>query len=98
MRRLTILLALLAIDGFATDAFAEGKIQLAQSFATTTCMMTCNATYANCQSSCLSIGTLPNGTAVTHLTDPNANATCVSQCTNQQLQCQGTCALASPSR
>jgi hypothetical protein len=98
MRGLTVLLALLAIDVFAGDAFAKGKIWLAQTFVTTTCMMTCNSTYANCQASCLSTGTQPNGTAVTRLTDPNANATCISQCTNQQLQCQVTCARISPSQ
>ena len=98
MRGLTVLLVLLAIDVYVTDALATEKIRLAQTSGVTTCIMTCNSTYANCQSSCLSTGTQPNGTAVTRLTDPNANATCISQCTNQQLQCQGTCALASPSQ
>ena len=100
MRGLTVLLALLAIDVFAVDAFAKGKIRLAQTSVTTTCMMTCNATYANCQSSCLATGTQlqssPLGLRAN--ADPNANQVCLASCTNQQLQCQGTCALTSPSR
>jgi hypothetical protein len=96
MRGFTILLALLAVDGVVAGASADGKIRLAQNSVTTTCVMGCNGTYANCQSSCLTSGGLPNGTAVTHLTDPNANATCISQCTNQQLQCSQSCAQATP--
>ena len=93
MRGWAILLAVLAIAGFAVSASAKGKIRLAQSSVTTTCMMTCNAQYANCQSSCLSTGTpnLPGANV-------SASQSCLSSCTNQQLQCQITCARASPSR
>ena len=110
MRGLTILLALWAIGGFAANAFAEGKIRLAQvgqtpitpqtstvTSAVTTCMMTCNSTYANCQSSCIATGTQAR-TAATQLAVRNPSATCISSCTNQELQCQVTCAGASPSR
>ena len=43
MRGWTTLLAVLAIAGFAASASAQGKIRLAQSSVTTTCMMTCNS-------------------------------------------------------
>jgi hypothetical protein len=63
MRRWTILLVVLAIAGFAASASAQGKIRLAQTSVTTTCMMTCNSQYANCQSSCLATGTQAQSTA-----------------------------------
>ena len=94
VRGWTSLLAVLAIAGFAaTGASAQEKIRLAQSSVTTTCMMTCNAQYANCQSSCLATGTpnLPGANV-------SASQSCLASCTNQQLQCQITCARASPSR
>jgi hypothetical protein len=90
----------LAIAGFAVSAPAQGKIRLAQSSVTTTCMMTCNGQYANCQSSCLTIGTQqqfsPSGTILG--ANANPNQTCLASCTNQQLQCQIICARSSPSR
>ena len=91
-----IRLAVVAIVVCATSASAQGKIRLAQSSVTTTCMMTCNSQYANCQSSCLSSGTTqqsnPGGANL------NANQSCLSSCTNLQLQCQINCARVSPSQ
>ena len=101
MRGLTILFfAALSIIGFAASASAHGRIRLAQNSATTTCMMTCNSQYANCQSSCLATGSQqqssPSGLRTN--ADPNANQVCLASCTNQQLQCQIVCARSSPSR
>jgi hypothetical protein len=94
MRGWTILLAILAIAGLAASASAQGKIRLAQNSVTTTCMMTCNSQYANCQSSCLATGTQAQSSV------PGANASasqsCLSSCTNQQLQCQIVCARSPP--
>ena len=97
MRGWTTLLAVLAIAGFAASASAQGKIRLAQTSVTTTCMMTCNSQYANCQSSCLATGTQTQSTILG--ANVNANQSCLASCTNQQLQCQiNNCARASPSR
>lgn len=95
------------IVGLGGGASAAEKIRLAQTSVTTTCMMTCNAQYANCQSSCLATGTQynfgtqqesnPTNTTTSGAT-VNANQTCISSCTNQQLSCQLVCAQSSPSR
>ncbi len=100
MRGLTILFAALSIVGFAASASAHGKIRLAQSSATTTCMMTCNSQYANCQSSCVATGSQQQSSQSGLNTNANVNAnqTCRASCTNQQLQCQIVCAQSSPSR
>ena len=101
MRGPTILFfAALSIVGFAASASADEKFRLAQSSVTTTCMMTCNATYANCQSSCLATGTQLQSSPLGLRTnaDPNANQVCLASCTNQQLQCQVVCARSSPSQ
>lgn len=101
MRGWTILLAVLAIAGFAVSASAQGKIRLAQTSVTTTCMMTCNSQYAFCQSSCLASGTQAQSTAPGTITGANVNAnqSCLASCTNIQLQCQiNTCARNSPSQ
>jgi hypothetical protein len=96
----TTLLVVLAIAGFAVGASAQGKVKLAQTSVTTTCMMTCNGQYANCQSSCLATGTQSQSSASGAIVGANVNAnqSCLSSCTNQQLQCQITCARASPSQ
>jgi hypothetical protein len=98
MRKRSLLLVgtAIAFAGVATAAFAAGKIRLAQSSVTTTCMMTCNSQYANCQSSCLATGALPTNPAAT--TNANPNQACFSSCTNQQLACQINCSRASPSQ
>ena len=101
MRGWTTLLAVLAIAGFAASASAQGKIKLAQSSVTTTCMMTCNSQYALCQSSCLASATQTQSSAPGTIVGANVNAnqSCLFSCTNQQLQCQITiCARGSPSR
>jgi hypothetical protein len=87
VRGLSVLLAALGIAGFAASAYAHEKIRLSQSSVTTTCMMTCNSQYANCQSGCVANGTIPTNPAVT----ANPVQTCISSCTNQQLQCQIVC-------
>ena len=101
MRGWTTPLAVLAIAGFAATAFAQGKIRLAQTSVTTTCMMTCNSQYALCQSSCLASGTQTQSTSPGTFVGANVNAnqSCLASCTNIQLQCQiNICARASPSR
>ena len=105
MRGMALLLLAAATIGFADGASADGKIRLAQSSVTTTCMMTCNSQYANCQSSCLATGTQftfgsqqqSSPTATSSSANVNNNQTCISSCTNQQLLCQQICARASPS-
>jgi hypothetical protein len=99
MRGLTILFfAALSIVGFAASSSAHEKIRLAQNSAATTCMMTCNSQYANCQSSCLATGSQqqssPSGLNTS--ANINANQACLASCTNQQLQCQIVCARSSP--
>jgi hypothetical protein len=95
MRGWTFILAVLAIAGLAASASAKGRIRLAQTSVTTTCMMTCTSQWANCQSSCLAVGT-PNSAIAG--ANANASQSCLSNCSNQQLQCQITCARASPSQ
>ena len=100
MRGSTTLPVLLAIAGFAAGASAQGKIGLAQTSVTTTCMMTCNSQYALCQSSCLASGTQAQSTSPGTIVGANVNAnqSCLASCTNIQLQCQiNICARASPS-
>jgi len=100
MRTLAILLTAFII-GFAGNASADQKIRLAQTSAVTTCMMTCNSAFANCNSSCVSTGTLPQGTLTTNLNAAAGNlfatGSCTSSCTNQQLSCQIKCASTAPS-
>ncbi len=76
MRRLTILLGAVAI---AASTSAYGKMRLAQTSATTTCMMGCNSTYANCQSSCLATGGLPSTSAVSATPNPIRRASGAAQ-------------------
>ena len=90
MRSLTVLLSFLVVNGFAATSSASEKVRLAQTSVTTTCMMTCNAQYALCQSNCLSVGV--TSTTPTTGVNPNPNQTCRASCTNQQLACQITCA------
>src|SRR6516225_4515607 len=89
-RRLTVLLSLLAISEFAATSSASEKVRLAQTSATTTCMMTCNSQFANCQSTCLAVGA---PTAPSNFADPNPRQTCTASCSNQQLACQIACVL-----
>ena len=90
-----ILLAALAINACAGAAFAE-NIRLAQSSAVTTCMMSCNAQAAACQSNCVVPGTPPTNAATT--TSNAATSTlCILNCNSAQLTCQTSCARQSPS-
>jgi hypothetical protein len=83
MRGWTILLAVLAMAGIAASASAQGKIRLAQTSVTTTCMMTGNGQYTNCQSSCLATGTQAQSTAPGTIAGANVNAnqSCLASCT-----------------
>jgi hypothetical protein len=97
MRGFAILLAAAAINIAASGAFAaEAKIRLAQSSNVTNCMMTCNATAASCQSSCLVPGMASSGAATTTI-NATANTTCILNCGSTQLTCQTNCARQSPS-
>src|SRR5262249_35207468 len=88
-----------SIVGLAGGALAAGKIRLAQTSNVTNCMMNCNTTFANCESTCF----FPSQErqAVVQGTFGRGNiaggGSCISICTNQQLLCQQTCARASPS-
>jgi len=100
MRRLAILLAVFSLScatgEFAGAASAAPKIRLAQSSAVTTCMMTCNAQAAACQSNCLVPGTPPTGAATT-TGNANVSTSCQLGCSTQQISCQTTCGQTSPS-
>jgi|SRR5271155_4090159 hypothetical protein len=93
---LLVVLSIVSVDGLRGTAVAAETIRLAQASVTTTCMMTCNSQYANCQSSCLATGAVPNTPAAT--TNANPNQTCFSSCTNTQLSCQINCSRAAPSQ
>ena len=62
---LLVVLSIVSVDGLRGTAVAAERIRLAQASVTTTCMMTCNSQYANCQSSCLASGAVPNTPAAT---------------------------------
>ena len=88
------------IVGLAGGALAAGKIRLAQTSTVTNCMMNCNSQKALCQSTCL---TSPQA-ALTLFNQIGVSAgnvissqSCISSCTNVQLQCQINCGRASPS-
>ena len=93
MRALVMLLAVMTVGGFATEARAGGSIRLAQTSTTTNCMLNCNSALANCQSSCV----LPAATA-TATSNASASSSCLLACTNTQLTCQTLCARVSPSQ
>jgi hypothetical protein len=83
---------------WATSLSATGPIRLAQTSAATTCMMTCNARAATCQTTCLiPPAQLPN--AFNNVTQQNTTAStaCISACSATQLACQTNCARLSPS-
>jgi hypothetical protein len=105
VRGVSILLAVLAIAGFATGASA-GKIskmiRLAQTSTTTNCMMTCNSQAVSCQTACVVPATPPTRAATTTTAAATSNASastsCLLNCSTQQLACQTACARASPSQ
>jgi hypothetical protein len=83
---------------FASPALAGSKnIKLAQSSTVTNCMMTCNASAASCQSSCVVPGTPPTG-AATATSNATSSTACLMGCTTSQLNCQTSCARTSPSQ
>jgi hypothetical protein len=89
-----------SIVGLAGGALAAGKIRLAQTSTVTNCMMNCNSQKALCQSTC---ATSPQAalTLFSQLGVSPGNVissqSCISSCTNVQLQCQINCGRASPS-
>jgi hypothetical protein len=96
--RWLVFAAAAAIVGCASEAPA-------QTFTTTTCMMTCNSQAATCQSACFVPATPPIGSTTSTLLaaqapGPNtaASTTCVMNCTTNQLTCQTTCAKVAPSQ
>jgi hypothetical protein len=83
-----------SVEARATEA---GEVSLAHAASptpltstTTTCMMSCNGQFANCQSSGIATRSLPRGTIAGNpsiaVGDVSA-AGCISFCTNQQLSC-----------
>ena len=103
MRCLAVLFAAVAVAGFAGAASAGEKIRLAQTSTTTTCMMTCNAQAATCQTTCFlppapAAGSTTIAQAQTPGPNPTASTSCTMNCTTTQLTCQTACARISPSR
>lgn len=99
MRGLTLAVGVAVALGCAGDAFAKNDkpIRLAQSSATTTCMMVCNSQAANCQTACVVPGA-PPASAATTTSNATASVSCLSACSTQQLTCQTACARTSPSQ
>jgi len=97
MRGLAIVLTVAAIGAAAPTASAEVKIRLAQTSAATTCMMTCNAQAASCQTACVVPGT-PPAAAATTTSNATASTMCLLNCSTAQLTCQTSCARQSPSQ
>ena len=94
MRLWAGLLAIVVI-GLAFGVSAREKIRLAQSSTLTNCMMTCNAQFATCDTTCLVPGSVPTGAATTG-SNANINAACQSNCSITRLSCQTTCAQSFP--
>jgi hypothetical protein len=92
-----VLLAAIIV-GLGGGALAAKKMRLAQTSSTTTCMMTCNSAFALCQSQCVSGRAAALQVLQGVISPGTAAGSCVVVCTNQQLSCQTTCALASPSQ
>src|SRR5580693_8479217 len=98
MRCLAVLFAVVAVVGFANEASAGKKVRLAQSSATTNCMMTCNAQAATCQAACFvppapALGSTTSAIAQAQSSGPNATSStsCVMNCSTTQLGCQTVC-------
>ena len=105
MRFLAVVLVVVAVAGFASEASGGEKIRLAQTSTTTNCMMTCNAQAATCQAACFvppapSVGSTTSAIAQAQTPGPNltASTSCVMNCTTTQVTCQTTCARISPSQ
>lgn len=110
MRGVTIVLMATAVAASGSNGWANG-IRLAQTSATTTCMMTCNSQAATCQSTCLipiapgaatagaaSAATTGAAPAATTTGNATANTACLLNCSSVQLACQTNCAQTSPSQ
>jgi len=97
VRGLAILFTVAAIGAAAPGAAAEVRILLAQTSAATTCMMTCNAQAASCQTACVVPGTPPSAAATT-TSNVTASTICLLNCSTAQLTCQTSCARQSPSQ
>jgi hypothetical protein len=97
MRGFAILLTVALIGAAAPAALAEVKIRLAQTSTATTCMMTCNAQAASCQTACVVPGAPPSAAATT-TSNATASTMCLLNCSTTQLTCQTNCARQSPSQ
>ena len=94
-----VLLSLAAPIGSGSVAAKSDKaLRLAQSSATTTCMMGCNATAASCQAACVVPGPSQSGAGATTGGNTTASTSCLMSCSTQQLNCQTNCARVSPSQ
>src|SRR5580692_9193805 len=98
MRCCAVLLAVVAVAGFVSEASAGKKIRFAQSSTTTNCMMTCNAQAATCQTACFvppapAVGSTTSAIAQAQSPGPNATSStsCTMSCTTTQLACQTVC-------
>ena len=101
MRGLMFVLAVATINAVVPNAFADGRIRLAQTATVSTCMMVCNAQAANCRTACVLPSQAASSAAATNIsttTNPTANTTCNLNCGTTQLACQTNCGLQSPSR
>jgi len=96
MRGLAILFTVALIGAAAPQALAEARIRVAQTSTATTCMMTCNAQAALCQTACVVPGTPPSAAATT-TSNATASTMCLLNCSTAQLACQTNCARQSPS-
>ena len=93
-----VLLAAIVV-GIGGGALAAEKIRLAQTSSVTNCMMNCNSAFALCNSSCINGRAALNASqGVINPANVSAAGSCVAFCSNQQLNCQTTCALTSPSQ
>ncbi len=97
MRGFGILLTAATIAAAVPGASAEARIRLAQTSTATTCMMTCNAQAALCQTACVVPGTPPSAAATT-TSNATASTMCLLNCSTARLTCQTSCARQSPSQ
>ena len=93
-----VLLTFAGAIGVGSAAAKSNKsLHLAQSSTTTNCMMSCNATAATCQATCVVPGSPSSGGATTG-GNATASTSCLMNCSTQQLNCQTNCARVSPSQ
>ena len=84
MRAFATVVAVAALGVALQPASAEQKIRLTQSGVVTSCMMTCNAAAAACQTNCVVPGTAPSSAATT-TSNATASTACLLACNATQL-------------